>query len=254
MTDPLPYYDPAGLSAVFYDVTTSVDAGLKGDVTFYQGLTRPGGLVLELGCGTGRVTFALAAAGSRVVGVDLAETMPWRASRQFEKLPADVQSRIALIKGDMTSVSIGARFDAVLITYYTLAHLPVGRWGEAFDNALRHMAPGAALAVHLPTEEHLSKAPPTSSDRTALTFTYTQAGDTLHVHHVSQGLVDGVFELVLDYQICDGSGAETRRSRERLTLHVGDPVPIAAERGMVLAREPFDCASGKIFVFKRAET
>ena len=46
------------------------------DIAFYLDRARmTGGPVLELGCGTGRVTILLAKAGYEVWGIDFSETM-----------------------------------------------------------------------------------------------------------------------------------------------------------------------------------
>ena len=58
-----PYYAEGGLSALYYDVVTAADARLRGDETIYGELAPPGGSILELGAGTGRLTCELAARG-----------------------------------------------------------------------------------------------------------------------------------------------------------------------------------------------
>ncbi|HET6970726.1 MAG TPA: class I SAM-dependent methyltransferase, partial [Phenylobacterium sp.] len=57
------YYGEGSLSAAFYDVVTAADGRLRGDDALYAALAPAGGQVLELGCGTGRLTADLAARG-----------------------------------------------------------------------------------------------------------------------------------------------------------------------------------------------
>ncbi len=65
--------------AEYYDSSPMV-AERKQDVSFYVGAARKyGDPVLELGCGTGRVTLAIAEAGHRVMGLDVSEKMLERA-------------------------------------------------------------------------------------------------------------------------------------------------------------------------------
>ncbi len=62
--------------ADYYDESPVVK-GRTQDVVFYREAAREfGDPVLELGCGTGRITMALAEAGKRITGLDLSERMP----------------------------------------------------------------------------------------------------------------------------------------------------------------------------------
>jgi ubiquinone/menaquinone biosynthesis C-methylase UbiE len=68
--------------ADYYDESPVVQRRLQ-DVAFYRDAARDfGDPVLELGCGTGRVTMALADSGIRVTGLDLSERMLERAVRK----------------------------------------------------------------------------------------------------------------------------------------------------------------------------
>ncbi len=59
--------------ADYYDESPIVKGRLQ-DVAFYRDAAREiGDPVLELGCGTGRITMALAEAGKRVTGLDLSD-------------------------------------------------------------------------------------------------------------------------------------------------------------------------------------
>jgi len=60
-------------------VTAANDAAIRGDIAFYAALGARS--YLELGCGTGRVSHALAEMGREVVGLDLSEPM-LRIARQ----------------------------------------------------------------------------------------------------------------------------------------------------------------------------
>ena len=57
--------------------------GRTQDVAFYRDAVQEyGDPVLELGCGTGRITLALAEAGQRVTGLDISERMLERCSAE----------------------------------------------------------------------------------------------------------------------------------------------------------------------------
>jgi SAM-dependent methyltransferase len=92
------------------------------DVGFWQGLI--GELrarrVLELACGTGRLTFPLARTGAHVTGLD--SSAPFLA-RARELLPDDLRSHVTLAEGDMRSPELEGPFDLVLVPFNSLAYL-----------------------------------------------------------------------------------------------------------------------------------
>src|SRR4051794_30468374 len=109
MTDVRAYYSEGGASAAFYDVITAADVALTGDVERYASLVPPGGSVLELGSGTGRVARQLAENGFEVVGLELSAAMLDQAER---RRPANL--RLAYVAADMRQFDLGRTFDAVI--------------------------------------------------------------------------------------------------------------------------------------------
>ena len=105
------YY--TGVGPGFYGLFST---GLPGDVAFYVAQAQAAGSpVLELACGTGRVTIAIAEAGLRVVGLDLSPQMLARFEAKLPALPVEVRERITLVQGDMRSFDLGQRFPLVII-------------------------------------------------------------------------------------------------------------------------------------------
>ena len=71
--------------APFYDWENAQTVGRR-DVPFWRAVAATaGGPVLELGCGTGRVSLPLARAGVQLVGIDRSAPMLDRARRQILK-------------------------------------------------------------------------------------------------------------------------------------------------------------------------
>jgi SAM-dependent methyltransferase len=90
--------------------------------------------VLELGCGTGAVLAGLTADLS-VTGVDRSEEMLAVAARS---VPA-----ARLVRADVTSFSLGARFDVVICVFDTLNHLPsLQEWRAMFERVHEHLPEG----------------------------------------------------------------------------------------------------------------
>jgi SAM-dependent methyltransferase len=82
-----------------------------------------GGPVLELGCGTGRVSIPLARAGLEVVGVDLAEPMLAVARRRLEAEPMPVRRRVRLLRADMRDFRADTTFACAIIPASTFSVL-----------------------------------------------------------------------------------------------------------------------------------
>ena len=85
--------------AAFYDWENARTMARR-DVAFWRRLAlAAGGPVLELGCGTGRITLPLARAGVPVVGIDLSSPMLRRARLRLRRARLGV--RVALVRGDI---------------------------------------------------------------------------------------------------------------------------------------------------------
>jgi len=119
-----PYYADKSLSAAFYDQVTAGDTDLGGDIEIYAALAPPGGTILELGAGTGRVCTALAARGFTVEGVEIAPAMLAQAQAHRAGLAPEAQARLTLKLGDMTALPPGPAVDLAVCPFFTLAHVP----------------------------------------------------------------------------------------------------------------------------------
>lgn len=130
MTDAL-YDDPA--LAAFYDW----DNPWPTDFDWFLTLVEGAGSVLDLGCGTGVFSTALAARGAEVVGVDPAAAMLSVARAR----PGG--GRVTWVQADAQGLDLGRRFDAVVMTGHAFQCLlcPVGRVAVLASIA-RHLAPG----------------------------------------------------------------------------------------------------------------
>jgi len=134
--------------ADYYDESPVVKGRLQ-DVAFYRDAARDfGDPVLELGCGTGRVTMALAQAGKRVTGLDLSERMLERAVKKRAALFTEERERIHLVQGDMARFDLGEKFRLIIIPFRPLQHLlEVKQQTDCLECARKHLAPGGRLVL-----------------------------------------------------------------------------------------------------------
>jgi len=113
------------------------------DVRWYAALAKArGGPVLELGCGSGRVSLAIARQGVAVVGVDLSRAMIERAEAGRAKLPAKTRGLATFQAGDFRALRVGRRFPLVVAPFNALQHLyDRGEWEAVLAGVRRHLAP-----------------------------------------------------------------------------------------------------------------
>jgi ubiquinone/menaquinone biosynthesis C-methylase UbiE len=135
--------------APFYDWENAQTLG-KRDVPFWRRLALAAdGPVLELGCGTGRVTFPLARAGVSMVGIDRSAEMLRRAVRRRRRLRT--RRSIQLVRGDIRHLPFLPRtFPLVIAPYGILQSLLRERDLAATLGAVhRALAAGGVFGLEL---------------------------------------------------------------------------------------------------------
>lgn len=99
--------------------------------------------VLELGCGTGRITLPLAAIGAElgfaITGLDNQPEMLEKALERAAQAPAKVRERLSFVEGDMRNWAAEREFDLILIPCSSITHLlsledQLGTWRQCYEN------------------------------------------------------------------------------------------------------------------------
>jgi SAM-dependent methyltransferase len=146
MSEKKALYD--GFIADYYDSSPMV-TGRNQDVAFYCEVVRKyGDPALELGCGTGRITMAIAEAGYRVTGLDISERMLERAAEKRAALPAEAREGVQFVLGDMTDFDIGAKVGVVLIPFRPFQHLlEIEEQVNCLRCVKKHLAPHGRLIL-----------------------------------------------------------------------------------------------------------
>ena len=145
-SEPRPFYSTGGLNVETYDARTATPPG---EIAFYvERARRSGGSVLELACGSGRITWPIARAGVSIVGLDLAAGMLARAERKRADEDAVAAARARFVAGDMTSFELRERFALAIIPFRAFLMLLTP---ELQRSALRrihaHLEPGGRLII-----------------------------------------------------------------------------------------------------------
>jgi SAM-dependent methyltransferase len=104
--------------------------------------------VLELGCGTGRITMALAEGGKRITGLDLSERMLERAVKKRAALRVEARERVHLVQGNMAGFDLGEKFRLVIIPFRPFQHLlEAHQQINCLECVRKHLAPGGRLVL-----------------------------------------------------------------------------------------------------------
>ena len=136
----LEVYDDAEL----YDLLAASNNAI---VEFYDEEARKlGGPVLELACGTGRLTIPLAQSGLEVVGIDLHPGMLARARAAAEAAHVQVE----FVETDMRDFSLQKRFGLIFVAYNSLLHLLQSEdLAACFTNVARHLTPSGNFILEI---------------------------------------------------------------------------------------------------------
>lgn len=140
--------------APFYDWENARTLGRK-DVPFWRGVaTQTKGRVLELGCGTGRISLPLARAGVRLVGVDRSAPMLARAARRVAALRRKKNGRrprMRLVRADIRALPFPPHlFSTVLAPYGILQSLiRDSDLAAALASVARVLKPGGLFGLDL---------------------------------------------------------------------------------------------------------
>jgi len=220
---------PAISAAGRYD---ALHAARTSDVAFYaREAAAAGGPVLEVGCGTGRVSLAIAAAGVRITGLDrdpalLSVAAVKRAAT--ETSPDDVgrregrRGRLTLVCADMRAYAFRRPFAAVVMPFRVFqSMLTVPDQLAALAAAHASLAPGGRLVLDLfdPRLDVLAEAAegPAALAETGRSF---RDGRGLWRERVAAryDLESQVVDLTYVYERLADAGEVAERSFERLRV------------------------------------
>lgn len=210
--------------------------GYDDDLEFWNGLldTHEPKTVLELACGTGRITIPMAAKGSaacsdfRIVGIDASAPFIARAQELLREQSPATQRATRFLEGDMREFDLGETFDLIVLGFNSFAYL------HTIDDQLaclacvrKHLAPGGrfVLDVIVPQFNFVAEAqvvPPVI--RLELNHPVPSAGVERFLRSYTDRY-DGATQTITTtyfYEIYHEDGRQERISRD-LTWHMYYP-------------------------------
>ena len=125
------------------------------DLPFWLELAKKqGGPILELGCGTGRITLPLVQAGYHLTGLDMSAEM--LAYQQMLASQAGIKSP-ELVQADMTQFNLNRHFPLVILPCNTYSTLNQDQRKNTLTCVRRHLTSNGMFAASMPNPEWLAE-------------------------------------------------------------------------------------------------
>lgn len=138
--------DIRAAAAKFYDYNPETPV----DIRFYRDLIPSADAsVLELGCGTGRVTLPMADYCRYIHGIDLSPAMISICQEKLSK--AKISSDKAQVElGDITHFALGRTFDLIIAPFRVLQNLETDAEVDGLFRCIRaHLSPGGTCVLNV---------------------------------------------------------------------------------------------------------
>ncbi|MBA2276188.1 MAG: class I SAM-dependent methyltransferase [Chloroflexia bacterium] len=123
--------------------------------------------VLDIACGTGRITFPLLTSGRaqdqsfQIVGLDNSPWMLELARERAELLSERDMNAVHFVEGDMRDFDLNQTFDLIVVGFNSLAYIyTLDDHRDCLRSIRRHLAPGGHFAIDLivPQLSYLAEA------------------------------------------------------------------------------------------------
>jgi SAM-dependent methyltransferase len=156
------------------------------DVPFYMDEAKHArGPVLELACGTGRLTIPIAQSGVEIVGLDQSASMLAHARHKAGEVGVEIE----WVEGDCRSFALNRKFAMIFMAFNSMQHLhDQASLTALFANVGKHLAPGGrfvfdvfnpslAILTRDPNQRHLDRQYEDPEGRGTITLEMTAIYD-----------------------------------------------------------------------------
>jgi ubiquinone/menaquinone biosynthesis C-methylase UbiE len=129
--------------AQFYDLMYQWN---KDDIPFYvKEAKKSGGKVLEIACGTGRITVPIAKAGVDITGIDYSKEMLDNLKRKIK----DLKNKPKIKQADMRTFKLRDKFNLIIVPFRAFLHMKTQEDQlKALMNFRKHLKKGGRLILN----------------------------------------------------------------------------------------------------------
>ncbi len=122
---------------------------LEDDLPFYLSYAqKAGGPILEMACGTGRLTIPMAEKGFQIDGLDLSQPMLDVFRKKLQDKSDSIGERIRLIHADMANFQTDTRYNLIFIPFRSFQSLTREEdQRNCLACARRHLRPGGTFII-----------------------------------------------------------------------------------------------------------
>jgi trans-aconitate methyltransferase len=185
----------------------------RADVTFYRELAKRvtetvAGPILDLGCGSGRVTVPLARDGHHVHGIDQSDSMLAKLRARIAQLPAAAAQRITAAPGDLCTFEAPGRYALAIAAFKVLEHVYTrGELHACLQRVAAALAPDGLFAfdVQMPDLAWLIRDPAKRWAKTRFTEPTTRRAMFYSTNH-DYDPVGQIANIRIYYDPVDGKG------------------------------------------------
>lgn len=200
--------------ADFYDDHYS---GVVHDIPFWVNEASGSDRILEIACGTGRITTKLLEIGKEVVAVDYSREMLEQFVEKHGNHPG-----VKLVEADMRSMKLHEKFDLIYITSNSLNHIETNMDLEkTLKNMHMHLNDGGCLIFDVlnPKFQFLMRDPAKRHDEGVYRHTKTGGYFKTWENNVYDYKTQ-INEVKYFYQFCDEKGKEIDENITKMKMNV----------------------------------
>jgi 2-polyprenyl-3-methyl-5-hydroxy-6-metoxy-1,4-benzoquinol methylase len=190
----------------YYDQTLAM--GSRAELEWYlDKVKRYGDPVLDMACGTGRLSLLLLEHGFSVTAMDQSEGMLNQFKKKLARSDPALRNRVKILHEEMSGFNLGWKFNTVLCCDAFFHNLTVEDEIACLESVAQHLTPDGRFLFNLPnpTCEFILAASKTEGRTFGRAEKYPLANNSGHitVERLEQHLADQSIETTLRFTVYD---------------------------------------------------
>ena len=194
------------------------------DINFYKSFLPMNGLVLELCCGTGRISYQIAEAGANVIGLDNSKKMLSLAKKKEKEYIRKTKILPRFRFGDMRTFNYSEKFSLAYIGFRSFMLLLNKKDQEvALSNIYKHLSPKGLLIIsmYVPSLKRLLNYRNSINDEYCHLRDFNHPNSNFLISEYEKKFIDD-FNQIAIYNLLhitrDKNGNEIEQHKRRITL------------------------------------